>query len=226
MKLQLLSKGYTNAKLRKSVTESYILYMAPSDSVAGINVCPAASPGCRKACLFTAGRGAMQSVIDARKRKTEWYRDNYKGFISQLIAELQWLNMRGTKIAVRLNGTSDIDWETMFNMEQFENIQFYDYTKRFVRAVNSWGTVWPKNYHLTFSRSEVTRDSIMLRLLSNGINVAVVFRGDSLPDTWMGYRVIDGDASDERFNDPKGVIVGLLQKGKAKQDDSGFVVAA
>ncbi len=33
-----------------------------------------------------------------------------------------------------------------------------------------------------------------------------------------------GDKTDLRFTDPKGVIVGLYAKGKAKQDASGFVV--
>jgi hypothetical protein len=35
--------------------------------------------------------------------------------------------------------------------------------------------------------------------------------------------VINGDASDVRFNDDAGVIVGLLAKGDAKTDHSGFV---
>ena len=36
--------------------------------------------------------------------------------------------------------------------------------------------------------------------------------------------MIDGDVSDVRFNDPKGVIVGLRAKGDAKKDTSGFVI--
>jgi hypothetical protein len=35
--------------------------------------------------------------------------------------------------------------------------------------------------------------------------------------------VINGDESDLRFLDPKGVIVGLKAKGKAKKDTTGFV---
>jgi hypothetical protein len=35
---------------------------------------------------------------------------------------------------------------------------------------------------------------------------------------------IDGDRDDMRFLDPKGVVVALYAKGKAKQDQSGFVV--
>ena len=79
----------------------------------------------------------------------------------------------------------------------------------------------PANYSLTFSRSE-TNGAALLRLPSTA-NVAVVFH-KRLPDTVAGRRVINGDATDLRFLDPQGVIVGLLAKGKAKRDTSGFVV--
>jgi hypothetical protein len=36
--------------------------------------------------------------------------------------------------------------------------------------------------------------------------------------------VIDGDINDLRFLDPKGIVVGLVEKGRAKKDASGFVV--
>jgi hypothetical protein len=50
-----------------------------------------------------------------------------------------------------------------------------------------------------------------------------VFKND-LPETWKGFKVIDGDKTDERFLDEKGVVVGLKAKGDAKKDQSGFVV--
>jgi hypothetical protein len=53
--------------------------------------------------------------------------------------------------------------------------------------------------------------------------VAVVFR-NKLPEAWKGFPVVSGDESDLRFLDPKGHVVGLIAKGKAKQDRSGFVV--
>ena len=45
-----------------------------------------------------------------------------------------------------------------------------------------------------------------------------------LPETYLGYQVINGDQTDLRFNDDVGVIVGLKAKGKAKKDCSGFVI--
>jgi hypothetical protein len=80
----------------------------------------------------------------------------------------------------------------------------------------------PSNYHLTFSRSE-SNESLVDAVLASGGNVAVVFRGE-LPASWKGKRVVSGDESDLRFNDPQNVIVGLVEKGKAKKDSSGFVV--
>jgi hypothetical protein len=44
-----------------------------------------------------------------------------------------------------------------------------------------------------------------------------------MPETYMGRPVFNGDESDLRFLDPKGVVVGLYAKGKAKKDTSGFV---
>ena len=81
----------------------------------------------------------------------------------------------------------------------------------------------PENYHLTFSRSEDTKDSEVKEFCSAGGNVAVVFRGH-LPSEWKGIKVIDGDVSDLRFQDEQGVIVGLVAKGLGKKDETGFVV--
>ena len=47
---------------------------------------------------------------------------------------------------------------------------------------------------------------------------------DELPATFMGRTVIDGTETDLRFLDPSNVIVGLVAKGKAKRDTSGFVI--
>jgi hypothetical protein len=53
--------------------------------------------------------------------------------------------------------------------------------------------------------------------------VAVVFRG-KMPDSFLGRKVIDGDENDLRFLDKKKVVVGLKAKGKARKDNSGFIV--
>jgi len=127
----------------------------------------------------------------------------------------------------RLNLTSDLPWEkitldgkTVFDL--FPQVTFYDYTKSAQRMTAFLTGEFPSNYHLTFSRSE-SNEKLVDAVLGSGGNVAVVFRG-SLPATWKGKHVVSGDESDLRFLDPQNVIVGLVEKGKAKKDSSGFVV--
>jgi hypothetical protein len=79
----------------------------------------------------------------------------------------------------------------------------------------------PKNYSLTYSRKE-NNHAECEDILSRGGNVAAVF--SSIPETYSNRPTFDGDQSDLRFLDPKGVVVALKAKGKAKKDTSGFVI--
>ena len=55
--------------------------------------------------------------------------------------------------------------------------------------------------------------------------MTVVFRDkENIPETYSGRMVINGDQDDLRFLDPKGVVVALYAKGKAKKDTTGFVI--
>lgn len=231
----LLAVG-TDAKTVKGVEYGVltgILYLAPSDESGAINTCPNATEGCRAACLFTAGRGAFANVKQARIKKTLWFAENRIGFLVQLYADIQALIKKANKEnklpAVRLNGTSDLAWESFkLNgkslMEWFPNVQFYDYTKSPFRISQYVKGKLPSNYHLTFSRAEtVDNQNDVKDLWPTKVNIAVVFRG-GLPAVFEGRQVIDGDVSDIRFNDPEGCVVGLKAKGKARKNESGFVV--
>ena len=86
----------------------------------------------------------------------------------------------------------------------------------------------PSNYHLTFSRSEKTKDETVKSILKRGGNVAAVY-ADTLPVWDFDAEVINGDEDDLRFNDPRGKIVGLIYKrakGVTVDDaiESGFVL--
>jgi hypothetical protein len=163
----------------------------------------------------------MRCVAAGRLRKTRWWVEDRPGFLSQLHRELTALQRRaartGQPIAVRLNGTSDIEWERHLDLSLYPNVQFYDYTK----IARRFGRTQPANYHLTFSRSE-DNGRVADRLMAQGVSIAVVF--DRIPESWQGRPVIDGTAHDLRFLDPSGVIVGLTPKGRARRDCSGFVV--
>ena len=226
---KLLSNGSSNAKTKKNQRPTKILYLHPS-KIEGKEMCPFASEGCRMSCLNTAGRGAMQSVQEARIKRTQYYVLNRDAFYNQLYNEIQSFSKyyvnKGKEVAIRLNGTSDQPLvETMFHqVRRFNyNIVFYDYTKNHKKA----GTrVLPSGhrYVVTFSLSEKDgSEAQALEVLNNGGHVAVVF--DKLPKTWNGYPVVDGDERDDLMVDLKQPsIIGLLAKGKAKQDTSGFVV--
>lgn len=229
----LLGKGDSNAKLNKSDLsgKGYLtvgLSLSPAKE-SGYEMCASRSDGCTKACLFTAGHGAFSTVKNARIAKTIFFKENEYGFMLKIHWELvkHWKRARnkGLLLACRLNIVSDVMWEKYFDMDRdFPNVQFYDYTKHHKRMLNYLKGNLPKNYHLTFSRSE-NNDSQCLDVLSKGGNVTVVFDKEGLPSKWNGYNVINGDETDLRFLDERNVVVGLKAKGKGRKDDSGFVVS-
>ena len=237
--MKLLGIG-SDAKTVKGEKKGYltaITYLAPSDASGVTNTCPSASRGCRKACLFTSGRGRMSNVMEARINKTKFFVDNQESFMLQLEKEIVAFIKKASKLdlipCVRLNGTSDIAWEDIKLegkniMERFAGLQFYDYTKRLSRVADYANGKLPKNYHLTFSRSENTSDETVKDILNRGVNVAVVY-ADELPASDFGFvEVINGDESDLRFRDKMGVIVGLIYKRTTETIDdaieSGFVL--
>ncbi len=227
----LLSKGSTNAKTAKNELSTFILYLAPyNQNSKKINICPKASKGCAASCLFSAGRGAFSNVINSRTNKTEYFLANKSLFIKQLaneiIRETNKAKKNNTKIAFRLNGTSDLDFVHLLkkyaslDIEVLkENAIFYDYTKilgKVKKYINH------PNYVVTFSRAEDNHKET-LEALNIGSNASVVF-SDNLPEYWNGFKVIDGDTSDLLMIYNKNVILGLKAKGKARKDQSGFVV--
>ena len=217
-----------NAKTIKGQKYKYmtaILYLAPQRT-SGYNTCAMASAGCMASCLNTAGRGQMGSVQLGRINKTKYYFLERENFLKQLREEInrhiRRCKNKGFKPAVRLNGTSDIDWNIHNLYNEFPNVKFYDYTKIYKRALNYALGKYPKNYHLTYSLNEDNKPQA-LDILKRGGNISAVFRSKKLPKRFLNYKVFNGDKSDLRFNDPKNVIVGLYAKGRALKDNTGFV---
>ena len=223
-KLHLLSVG-SDAKSRKS-NEKYpntitaIQYLAPSLN-SGYETCAGKSEGCSAACLFTAGRGAMNSVQQARIRKTKLFFEDNEKYINYLEEDLSLLDKYGKdnnmSVYVRLNGTSDLDFISLNIFDKYNDLKFYDYTKIKERL----SLDLPDNYRLTYSKDERTTEEEVLEII-NLANVAVVF--DNIPETYLGLPVFKGDLTDLRYEDPDKHIIGLKAKGRAKQDTSGFVV--
>lgn len=231
-KYNLLSSGSTKIEKSNKLSDEWfsrIIYLAPDDLADGKNtLCPYAKIAkCNVPCLNTAGMGKFSNVQQSRIRKTLLFLNERQEFMRQLVQDinkfLKECDRLGKKPALRLNGTSDIQWETI-EVDGYENIfamfpqiQFYDYTKIPTRKVEHI-----PNYHLTWSYSEANdKYATLFDKVSN--NIAVVFR-DALPKVFKGLKVIDGDKHDMRFLDETQVVVGLIEKGEAKKDTSGFVI--
>ena len=215
-----------SAKLTKNGKvnqHTYGLYLAPANT-SGYNTCPFSTPECRKGCLNTSGRTAIEAsigitkILDARIKKTRLFYEHPEFFMAWLIAEIEVAKAKaqveGFYFSVRLNCTSDIDWQNVkadgLNIfEIFPDVQFYDYTKN----PNKFARI-PANYHLTLSYTGRNWRSCEAALKA-GFNVAMVFNvkhESLLPAMYKGYKVVNGDLTDYRVADANGVIVGLKWK--------------
>lgn len=216
-----------------------IVYLAPG-TLAGVgNLCVFASHGCALACLFTAGRAGMFEAINAaRIMRTRFLHSDRSAFVAMLKGEIRALirkaEREGLRPAVRLNGTSDLPWESLAPelFAEFPKLKFYDYTKSPRRALAFARGELPKNYHLTFSLSESNAAQAAL-VAAAGCNVAAVVDGhrygEPLTIAGQSFATFDADRHDVRFLDKRGADgrgrVGILKaKGKAKADRSGFVI--
>ena len=220
-----------NPKIQKGTKLGYlsfILHLAPAD-LSGHEVCPKRTAGCTAACLNTAGRGGMfkrgettNAIQRARIRKTVAFFFDRDAFMMDLYKDIQkainYARKQGLTPVFRLNGTSDLSWEkytvpatgkNIFN--SFPTVQFYDYTKVLGRKIKGI-----PNYHLTFSKAD-GNDSDVAEALLQGMSVVAVY--DKIPEG-----VPSADETDLRFLDPKGIMLGLKAKGRAKKDYSGFVI--
>jgi hypothetical protein len=172
-------------------------------------------------------------VKQARINKANYFVSDKRKFTKQLLDELVKLNNKG-KFAVRLNGTSDVDFIKLIDLhhnvdvlESLPNLTFYDYTKVLTRVKRYAGT----NYRLTFSRSE-TNEHEAVEALTVGSPISVVFstkKGEPLPSEYLGHTVVDGDEADDIMLDKRGAyVLGLRFKGsnsdRIEAVDSGFVV--
>ncbi|MFA5207387.1 MAG: hypothetical protein WC428_01905 [Candidatus Paceibacterota bacterium] len=225
--LSYLGGVSTSSKIMHSQKYShqytYAIYLAPSKQ-SGYNVCSHSTPECRMGCLNTSGRAGMEIIcgksktLDCRNKKVRLFFEENEFFMNWMIAEIKMYQRRAEKngffFSVRLNATSDIDWTNVFlnNLNIFEifpDVSFYDYTKNHNKFENK-----PENYHLTYSYTGRNIELCKV-LLQKGFNIAVVFNVKheiNLPKYFMNHTVINGDLTDYRIDDAKGIIVGLKWK--------------
>ena len=175
--------------------------------------------------IFKKGE-TTNRIQDARKWRTDLFINNQTVFMDNLYTEIDRFIAKcardNKKPCIRLNGTSDIEWNIHGLYNEFPNVKFYDYTKIYKRALKFVNGEYPKNYHLTYSLNEDNKAQAV-DILQRGGNISAVFRNKKLPKKFLNYKVFNGDKSDLRFNDPKNIIVGLYAKGRALKDNTGFV---
>ena len=233
-----------------------VMYGMPANGSGEWNDCPFASLGCEMACLNTSGHGGigldqdnLNPVQIARLKRSAFFHTRRSEFWEMLIRDIDRLIRRAKKLglmpAVRLNGTTDVKWEStpvvidgvkIANniMELYSEVIFYDYTAwPYAKRPNE---TLPLNYHLTFSRKE-NNDSQIADNISHGRNVTVVVdipsrdKTTAIPTTWREIPTFDADKSDFRPGDPIGRILILRYKSAkasslADAMESGFVVPA
>jgi hypothetical protein len=164
--------------------------------------------------MFKRGE-STNAIQKARIRKTLQYFEQRDQFLADLEADIRkairFAERKGLTPVFRLNGTSDLSVEKWGIIDKFPTVQFYDYTKVLGRKVKHL-----PNYHLTFSKAD-GNDADVAEALMQGMSVVAVY--DKIPAD-----VPSADETDLRFLDPKGIMLGLKAKGRAKKDYSGFVI--
>lgn len=235
--LRILGESLKVVKGLKKGVATAILYLSPSTESVAVDLCPDASEECSAACLgHSSGNLSMRPAMRARLWKTALFMIDRPLFHRLISAEIMDLERKARRKkllpAVRFDGASDTGYGAKL-AAQHPGVQFYDYTKSYVRYLRYLG--WhadgvtrlspdqrlPSNYHLTFSFSGHNEEECV-DLLRRGGNVAVVFSArpgisdrvecEPIPAYWNRFPVIDADDTDVRFQDPKGTVAGLRFK--------------
>lgn len=238
----MLTKPDAQAKLGKSERYALGLMLVPANgfdwqtyapSLRPINVCPLASIGCRAACLSTSGHGAFAATQRARQVRTGFlFTDPFAAGVligSEILKARQ--KMGPDAVTFRFNVVSDVRIELIapefLRALQAMQVRAYDYT-----AYHPADRDPIHGYDLTYSAKESahTSDAYLADVLRSNGRVAMPFmvKPGNLPTRYslagQEFEIIDGDSSDDRTEDPHGVIVGLSAKGNAgKADQTGFI---
>lgn len=236
MQLAYTSKGKKKSILSSSVKWSKVdgfkkygvtgLYLAPATHIKGLNTCKFFGL-CKSGCIgYTGMLGFHQQ--GSLEWKTYALYHHTVTFLTDLIKAIYLqafkASIEGKEVFARLNGSSDIRWETILDLDSmtadFAGLKgFYDYTK-YPRVNNPY-----QSYHLTYSLSETTTDKQLQYNVNTLGRVAIVVPKKDKLRLLNDYPTVfcDGDLHDMRPLDTKVFV--LLQgkrattKGKKLSDD-------
>ena len=197
-----------------------ILYLKPADQVTTKTLCPTAQlMGCKKGCLISSGQLGKKAGSNAATKRTIMLALNADKFRQHLKLEiLQHQLEYGESLAIRLNGTSDLDFTDI--IASMSDVQFYDYTKVYSRVIKNKLA----NYDLTFSGSANNTKSLQMtaRAISAGyrtvlaVNTAESKGEYKLPSKLGDIPLINMDDTDVRFKDESNAVGVLKRKGSNK----------
>ena len=205
--LKLMSEDTASAKLSKNERASIVLYMSPvKRNSFAIQTCAFASESCEAVCLDYSGQKVGQMKQRAAIARTDMYFAHRNEFWRRIYDEIQGFRKRRNpkgegEIAVRLNGTSDLDLFSEFiqwciaNKKPLQkDLVFYDYTKYAGRVTLNKqmeyfyqpdSRNWVKNplgvrHKVTYSLSEDTKKNknawkTAAEILLQGGTIAAVF---------------------------------------------------
>lgn len=208
------------AKGKKININTAILYMQPADKVAVKTLCAGAELfGCKKDCLVSSGQLGKTPAQKAVTKRTLCYLLEPTRFDNTLRAEIFLHSANyGDTLAVRLNGTTDIDFNSF--IASMPSIRFYDYTKIYYRVKKN--TL--NNYDLTFSGSANNDKTMQItaKAIKSGfktvlaVNTAETKGEYSMPNKLGLIPLVNMDDTDARFLDPSGSVGVLKRKGSNK----------
>lgn len=223
----LVAWNNVTPKQRRALAEAVGASEAAIEEALHHSVCPMSTRGCRGGCVTATSFNAQRPACEpARLARTLFLlfcpADAFAVMGSQLEEAKMKNGHRGARW--RVNVSDDIRWERLapglFKLAP----RRYAYTK--------WSPAQRPGYEglrLVYSASERLADLDIVAYCQQGHTVAVVFdvvKGTALPETWHGIPVVDGDETDDLFEHPLGVIVGLRVKGtkeaQAAMVRSGF----
>jgi len=210
----------SSIKVEKGEKEGYItciLYLQPADKVSVKTLCAAAALfGCKESCLISSGQLGMTVGQNAATKRTILFLLRPDEFKAQLHSEIQALQRKhGDKLAIRLNGTSDIDWHDVIAANP--ETRFYDYTKILARVQKNK----LPNYDLTFSGSAYTDKSLAItaRAIKSQFRTVIAFNTKGLQgEETIPNGLLDFDDTDLRFLDPANSVGALKRKGSSRQE--------
>jgi hypothetical protein len=207
------TNNYKTLKGENLGYKTLILHLNPfRQNTKNINLCPFAN-GCENSCISETGNMFRKNVVNKRERLTELFLENRVEFVKRMIGEIEYNSSIYKNLAIRTNGTSDINFSKIKadskniyeHFEDNKNIIFYNYTKDVNMLLNNKN----KNHYIVFS-GDNNNWELCKKLLDLNYSVALVFK--DVPSDFNNYQVVFGDDNDLIFTKPKGIILGLKFK--------------